>query len=400
MKQELIPRHLLAGWIVAAALVFACSYYFMTRDNKSYHEREDITGPSIYSRSAIGYAGAWKILEKFEIPVRQGTIDPRKMDDGDVAIVTEPSITDEVLDRVKQDLRLPKSLLILPKRKGTPDDEQRGYIARDELIAPEDVAKALDVVDSHAAVHRPEKGINIWRSDDRFHAALVLMDPQLIKSKLIHPLVECSEGILIGEILDNSHRVLIVSDPDLFENHGLGAGQNASLWLALIADLRSGDGTVVFDEAIHGFVTRPRHTGRILFEWPFVLVTIQIGVAIGLLLWSSIGRFGAPQKLPPALGYGMVSLIESGARLLDLPGDTNSIRTKYAGAILRETAIHIHAPRSLAAPALRQWFQSIGRPVPEDTPAANQQQALANARAIYSWSRSVHDESRRRTNHN
>lgn len=397
MKPEFVPRHLFAGWIVAAALVFACSYYFMTRDNKSYYEHEDITGPSTNSRSAIGYAGAWKLLDKFEIPVRQGVIDPSKPDVGDAAIVMEPSSENAVLEQVKQDLRLPRSLLILPKRKGIAADDQPGYIGRDELLPDDDVAKVLAVVDSHATLRRPQDAIKIWQADERFPDPPSLADPQIIESKLIRPLVNCSQGILIGELSEPNRRVLIVSDPDLFENHGLGP--NARLWLKLIGELRSAGGVVVFDETIHGFNSRPSHTGRILFEWPFVLVTVQIAIAIALLLWASIGRFGAPRKPPPELGYGTASLIESGARLLDLPGSSNVISAKYTEAMLRETAIRIHAPRSLSAAALRKWFQGIGRPAPEDFPVATHDQALAAARTVYLWRCSILDESRQRSKH-
>jgi hypothetical protein len=400
MNEEMFPRRVLIWWLGAAGLVFLCSFYFMTRDNSKFNE-PDITGPSTNSKSAIGYAAVYRMLEKLGVKVAQGhEEDAGKQPAGDdIIVIAEPDTERAVLTEVKKWIdTAPTVLLILPKRRGTADEIHPGRLAEDDLVEGKDVAQVLGLVD-HQATFGRYSSIQTWRVDERFPDAPTIKDPQLIQSKKVTPLVSAPEGILVGEIREGNCRLVVVSDPDWFANHGLGKGRNATEAYRLIRALLAGsDGRVVFEESIHGFVSTPEHTAMILFKWPFVLVTIQIAVAAALLIWASAARFGAPQRLPPPLGTGKASLVESGSRLLATGGHVQFLTEKYVDAAARDVSIHLHAPPTTDMAVLRAWLGRTGRPLPLTAATGNSSRAaIAEARQVHRWRRKVLSESRIRT---
>ena len=140
----------------------------------------------------------------------------------------------------------------------------------------------------------------------------------------------------------------MLADPDVIANHGLAHQGNAALALALIKALRQGDGSVVFDETVHGFVVRPASPFLLLFRFPFVVATVQGLLAVALLLWATLGRFGAPQSAPPALSAGREGLLQNMAKLVEFTGHQDVIVKRYVQETVRDVAVQLHAPRELS----------------------------------------------------
>jgi len=67
----------------------------------------------------------------------------------------------------------------------------------------------------------------------------------------------------------------VLADPDVIANHGLARDGNAALAVAVIGRLRAGNGGVVFDETVHGYVAKPANPFMLLFRFPFVVATAQ-----------------------------------------------------------------------------------------------------------------------------
>src|SRR5581483_6130827 len=155
-------------------------------------------------------------------------------------------------------------------------------------------------------------------------------------------------------------------------------------------------GTVLFDEDVHGYGSDPLGLLRLVFGFPFVLITLQIAIAAALLAWSGAVRFGAPVPREPALGIGKRSLVESAARLLDEACDPRYVVERYRETLLRDAAAREHAPRGLSIPGLRAWFEARNRPAGDWTePLPDAAKALAAAEAMYRWRNEVLDGSAR-----
>ncbi len=65
----------------------------------------------------------------------------------------------------------------------------------------------------------------------------------------------------------------------------------------------------MFDETVHGYGAKPPNPFLLLFRFPFVVATVQGLIAVALLLWATLARFGAPQSAPPPLSAGRGGLL-------------------------------------------------------------------------------------------
>jgi len=62
------------------------------------------------------------------------------------------------------------------------------------------------------------------------------------------PIIGSADGMLVGEITERNRKIWILSDPERHRQSRPRAPGNAALATALINRLRTGKGTVVFDE--------------------------------------------------------------------------------------------------------------------------------------------------------
>src|SRR4030095_12375331 len=158
--------------------------------------------------------------------------------------------------------------------------------------------------------------------------------------------------MLVGELVERNRRVLVLADPDVISNHGLARDGNAALAVGLIKRLRGPNGTVVFDETIHGYTGSAENPSSLLFRFPFVIATVQGLIAVALLLWATLARFGAPQSVPPPLTAGRAGLLQNMAKLIEFTGHRQVMVRRYVEETLRHVARQLHAPRPLTGGGL------------------------------------------------
>jgi hypothetical protein len=350
---SLFSPRVLVIWVAVASLLFVAMILFMM-----FGSPERPTGPSAFSSSAIGYAGIADVMRRLGTPVvksRGGSL--AKLDAHGVLIVAEPmpSISPQ---RLRSLLTANKVLLVLPKWIGQPSEKVPGWI-EDASLAPEDSPRSIARIAAPGADIVRLDAAPAWTTNEIHRAPVITEKPQLIKSNRLRPVVGSSDGMLIGELSNNQHRLWILADPDVLENHGLA--KNAAFDAALVNELRGADGNIVFDETIHGFTEQPASPFHILFEWPFVLATIQGLVAVALLLWATMGRFGLPLTAPIALPSGKTRLIENTAKLFALARYQPVIVRRYVYAMIRDAGRALHAPAGLTDSALIAWLQRTGQ---------------------------------------
>ena len=393
------PR-LLAAWIGAALLTFAASLYFGGGGDGT--SGADTVGPSAFSKSAVGYAGIADILHRLNIPVEKSRRAPLTQVGGGVLVVAEPS--PQQAAALAPLLQAPNLLLILPKWQGRASARHRGWLAEAQLVPEIEAAAGLDFVVAPAATVTRVAAPPGWNANALRQAPNLAGPVQLIVSDRLSPIVGSADGMLLGERIDKGHRLWVLADPDVMENHGLGRDGNAAfsvaLFQALLGAEHLADG-VVFDETIHGFVGAPPSPFRLLFEFPFVIATGLGALAVLLLLWATLGRFGAPQALPPPLGAGKRGLIENAASLLDFAGHQPVVVRRYVQASLRDVARRLHAPPELGEAALLDWLARVGeaRGVGGDCRAiaaaaergGDASSLTAVARAIHQWKGEILD---------
>jgi hypothetical protein len=397
------PRLLIA--LVAAALgTLALSLYLMSRDDHG----ADTLGPSSYSVSALGYAGIADLLGRLGVPVvksrRQWLSSSRP--DG-VVIVAEPRISLLEQPAAPISLLADKVLLVLPKWRGASAGERRGWVGR---VAPnliQEAERTLALVLGSAEVKRVDAVTSFTINEIGTPPPLAGL-AQLVKSDEMRALVSTSEGILLGEVRKDGRVIWVLSDPDVIANHAFASdGKGTVFAVRLIEALRDGRGAVIFDETSHGFLSQPAMAVRLLFQFPYNILALQIVIGVALLAWATMGRFGPPQMPPSPLLAGKAGLVSNVAHLMAFAGHERLILARYVDTTLRDTARALRVPKDLALSEQIAWLQRLGtiRNVGRD-PAEIKQRAdrlfrsrrgseLSSfaqvARDIYRWKREILD---------
>jgi hypothetical protein len=250
-------------------------------------------------------------------------------------------------------------LFVLPKWRGRPSEANPGWVRQ---VATKDVAEALwalNLVAADSTVTRVETAPQL--TTNAFRLTPVAETPvQLMQSKRLRPLIAGADGMLIGELEEKNRRVVVLADPDIIANHGIAHPDNAALAVRLIDRLRGTGGAVVFDETVHGYTAPPANSMTLMLRFPFIVVTAQGLVAVSLLLWATMARFGAPQSAPPPLSAGRQGLLQNIAKLITFAGHQQVMVRRYVQETIREAARQLHAPRGLSGGALAAWLKRVG----------------------------------------
>ena len=356
-SEGVFSGRLLGIWISVSVVLLALSLYFMIRPEGTSPGTDD-AGPSTFSRSALGHAGLAEMLERLGIRVVKSRYDSlRKLGDEDLLVIAEP----EALDEAQRLLDADTVLLVLPKREGTPSRNHPGWIADSALRSESEIRDILNMLDIEAAIAYTRQ-TPVWKHNELGVTPEIAAPIQLIAANGMWPIVGTDRGALVGEFQRGRHLLWVLADPDVIENHGLTKGANAAFAVALINKLRGDSGTVVFDETVHGYgyVAPPASPLKLLFTFPYVLATAQGLLAIGLLLWATVGRFGKAEPVPPALDAGKRGLILNVAELLGFAGHHEIVVQRYVQEALRDAGRQLHAPPALAEGKLIPWLSRVG----------------------------------------
>ncbi len=402
MSEPVFSRRLLIGWVGAAIATFAVSLYFMGRESQP---GADAVGPSTFSRSAIGHAGIADTLQRLGVSVvKSRDTSADKLGKDGVLVIAEPRPTAVSEPALRALLDARAVLLVLPKWTGRASTTMPGWLGSAEEKPIGQAQWALDLVASKGEVVR-EREAPSWTTNLLNKQPQLATPVQLMRSDAMRPIVAGPAGMLVGE-LNRNRSVWVLADPDVIANHGIGHAENAALALAIVNRLRGPNGSVVFDETVHGYQAQPANPLALLVQFPFVVATVQVIAALALLMWATMARFGAPQSAPPPLSAGRQGLLQNVAQLITFAGHQQVMVRRYVQETVRETARQLHAPRGLSGQPLAAWLTRVGeaRGVSVDCAAIiGEVDALADrrrgdlaplvriARAIHRWRREIVD---------
>jgi hypothetical protein len=354
--EPVFSRRLLVGWIAGAVVIFALSLYLMGAGELS---GPDSTGASTFSRSAIGHAGIADVLQRLGIPTVKSRYDSiAKLAPGSVLVIAEPRPARQSEEAIRALLKASTILLVLPKWNGRPSEQTAGWLRDVSERSVGDAQWALNLVAPRAEVVR-ESGSVVWSTNTLQLVPSLASPVQLVRGAGLRAVIGSDRGMLIGEISERNRRIWVLADPDVISNHGLARDGNAELAVAIIKRLQRADGSVVFDETVHGYVAKPVSPFMLLFRFPFVVATAQGLIAVALLMWATLARFGVPQSAPPPLSAGREGLLQNMAKLIEFTGHQPVMIARYIQETVRDVARQLHAPRGLTREALMDWLQRV-----------------------------------------
>jgi hypothetical protein len=311
--------------------------------------------PSTTSRAATGHRAFLAFIRALGFTVRAAPAPNAR----NVLLVIEPQLLlerPETAQRLREHVfGVDRVLVLLPKWKGEGDRTHPGWLAGVRPLPAGDVATGLSALGISGSVERHDGVVRLHSLVGEGDAEIE--HPQLMTTTDLYPLVAGPEGILVGERKDGDQLLIVVSDPDLFSNHGLRRGGNAAVAAGVLDRLAGSRRTrLVVDESLIPQEHRSLLTG--LLHFPTVFAALQLLVCFGLCVWAGLVRFGAP--LPEAeLGPRGASALVEGAVALQLRvGRPFLALYALLEAAVRDTSERLHAPAGLTPSALDAWFES------------------------------------------
>lgn len=110
--------------------------------------------------------------------------------------------------------------------------------------------------------------------------------------------------------------VIFIAEPDLVNNYGLADPARAAAAMHLIDTLDDdGQGRIVFDLTLNGF-GGSENLLSLAFRPPFLAATLCLIMALAIIFWRAMMRFGPPAVGGPAIAFGKQQLVTNAAGLI------------------------------------------------------------------------------------
>ena len=333
-------------------------------------------GANTFSRSALGYEAVAELLRALGLGVvsRQAPAGSGVGPDHPLVLAEpDPGLGggSERLEALWQEAgdRQAPLVVVLPKwAPGSPQKDKPEWLGQVELIPLVWVERPLNRLRDAERPFEVQRFARArgcqaaWRSGDEPMAVKIDTENvvQLLRpDERLEPVIQCAGGVLVARrsAARKQPQLVVIADPDLLNNHGLGLSENAAVIYQVFTRGLGARG-VVFDETIHGFNRTPGLIAEAL-RFPMVLAVLQGLILLGLVLWAGTGRFGKP--LPGTLGLaaGKEVLIGNTAELLTGGGHVADSAGRYFQQTTRAVAAYYFLPPDLPEAARLARLQTL-----------------------------------------
>lgn len=248
------------------------------------------------------------------------------------------------------------TLVILPKWRSGLRLTGLGHPAL--LVENAGVEKALQVLTgspSERLTHIPYPFTEFdYRTLDGTTLAARLYVAQVFHGQGCEPIIGRIGEMVLGEcpLAGGEETVLILSDPDLLNNHGLRLGENAYIAQDFFTR-QAGASHILIDYSSSVWLTdssdnvvREKTWTDMLrfFEPPFLALWMSGAFITMLVLWRSGLRYGPVLAVKSKLGASKIPAIRARARLLRLTDQDGILLSAYATARMSATATGLFGP--------------------------------------------------------
>lgn len=192
-----------------------------------------------------------------------------------------------------------------------------------------------------------------YEATDGRRLSAVTYASQTFTSDACTPLVGTAASMILGQCDSRwGAPLLVLSDPDLLNNHGLRLGDNAFI-ISDVVKAWGQDKQIIIDYSRRSWfaspeerVTRERTWSDLLrfFEPPFTLMWTGLALSLLLVLWRAFLRFGPLRDSVGKMGAGKALAIGARANLMRLSGQDGALVNEYGRARLAATAAALFGP--------------------------------------------------------
>ncbi|MCX7864570.1 MAG: DUF4350 domain-containing protein, partial [Novosphingobium sp.] len=196
------------------------------------------------------------------------------------------------------------------------------------------------------------------------------------------------------EAEEATYPLVIVAEPDLFNNYGFSRKENALLALALVEAMMSGEHMPVhFDLTLNG-LGRSANLLTLAFTPPFLAATLCLLMAALAVGWRGFSRFGPPRKEGRAIAFGKRALVANTAGLLLRAGRYHLIASPYVerarSRLARALALSHHASPDATDQAIDRALAVHSPTLPSFSELARRLHAARNQHDIIRVAQQIH----------
>lgn len=344
--------------LVVVVGVFAfCAFLVLSAYAPDMHDGDNGQAHAL-SKSAIGYAG---LVEALKLAGEPTLIVRRPLPRGRAAglLVATPEVGEE---KSASDLAFSGPVLVvLAKWQTVPDPTHRGWVKKLALI---DSGWTPSFTKGLSVARRPGVSRPVLRGGvDPFSPTTALPEGpieslQTLKAPgWIAVLTDETGAVLM--VRDPKRALFVLSDPDLLNTQGVKNLDTLASAVTLLRTLRAADGPIMFDVTLNGFA-KTRSVLRLLFDPPFLAVTLSLFAASGLAVWQALIQFGPLRRAGRAIAYGKTALVDNTAALIYLAGREHRMGAPYAVLTAEIAAKAVGAPRDLSGDSLMRFLDRLG----------------------------------------
>ena len=392
------------AWVIVAGVLAFAGFLLLTAYARPIVPRGGDFAP--LSKNATGFAGLFQLIEgatgtqvatlsgnnAYNEP---GLVIVPLAPDSDVATIRE--LATERADNVPGGA----TLFILPKWRTLPVSLFSDRVQRTGRIDGATLNRLANTLGVALAVGRPEASNRLRGLPGIARPALnaPLTIGRGRDTQAVVPLLAIDEAHVLLARLPRfaGGPVYLLSDPDLLANHALGTPQGARAALAIIAAVQpTGDDRIAIDpEPARATQGGGRNLLQLMFEPPFLALTLAVLAAAIMAGIHSFGRFGPAEAEARAIPFGKRALADNTARLFARAGAVKRLGDRYV-ALTRDAAAARLGASAMAPDALEAWLSRL-RPngTPFATLASNARGAdtteamRAAAAALHQWKEEV-----------
>jgi hypothetical protein len=357
-------------------------------------------GVQALSQSAVGFAGAVRLLREVGAPVSVGRVTGDLARRQSTVIVTpeQPLTWTELLNASGA-----TTLVILPKWATLPDQTHRGWVARVQAAPPEAVARLLADIAPGLSIARAT-GVGRPRLsafDKNSYQAGQIDQLQTISGDALAPIVTDAEGhIVLARVIRNRAEtgIYLLADPDFLNTQGIADVDNAAAGMGMLGLVRGNNQQpIVFDVTLNGLGSA-RSAFRLAFQPPFLGFTLGFAIAGALLAWRAALRFGPSAPVQRAIALGKAALAENSAALIRLARREQRLGPGYARMTATVAADKLGLGRQDEAEivsaldrigAVQGADETYSHLAATAGAAKSSQQMLEAARKLYAWKKEI-----------
>lgn len=322
-------------------------------------------GANTVSRSAIGFAGLKELLSLSGTPTELDRGPMARADTKPSLVILTPEAGTSARDLGTYAYVAP-TLIILPKWLVQAQETREDWVTKSGKLPEGSIAMMLrEIAPGVTLLARPGSAhnVDVMAGPAAPTALSGFTLPHVEELRSIGGarslLIARNYGPILAMTSHGGQPVYILSEPDLMNDHGLSDGATARAALAIIAQLRRGNGPVRFDVTLNGFGRDPSLL-RAIFQTPLLGATICSLLAALLIGWHAAIRFGAPIDPGQVFARGKKMLAANTADLLRMMGREGALAPRYVQSA-RDMALARLGARRASAPEQDELLAIIER---------------------------------------